>query len=357
MKSSTLYNILITCFCLSSCVKDIPNPDTKNPINIQHHGVLILNEGAYGNNNSELSYIDLENEQISQQVFYTANEKSLGDVAQSIYYHQGKFYIALNNSNRISVIDALNFKEISQIKNIPTPRYMCIVYDSLLYVSSIYQTFLTVVNTNNLNIKRIQLDYPNSEQLLFANNALWVCNWDIHCNYMYKINPFTNLIEEKINIAGYAPHSIVQDKQDRLWILSGNKYKNAPSFLTCLDPIEFKILKSFSFPTGAEPIKMTINQTRDSLYYIGVNYDGNNTFNGLYNMSIDAAQLPTLPLIQAPNNSYFWAFGIDSSTHHIFMADPKGFTQRSTVSEYARQGEKLREFQAGIGANQFYFYP
>ncbi len=358
MKSVTLYSLLIICFYLSSCVKDIPNPDTKNQINTLHHSVLILNEGAYGNNNSELSYIDLETQQISQQLFYSSNGKSLGDVAQSMNYHQGKFYIALNNSNKIMIIDALSFKEISQIKNIPTPRYMCFVQDSLLYISSMYKSLITVVNINNNQVvSHIQLDFPNTEHILFTDNYLWVCNWDIHCNYLYKINPNTNQIEAKVNIAGYAPHGIVQDAEGLLWILSGNKYKNTASFLTCIDPTQSTILKSFSFPTSAEPIKLAINPTRDSLFYIGVNYDGNSTFNGLYTMSIYDTTLPSNAFIQAPSNSYFWAFGIDASTHHIFVSDPKGFTQKSTVTEYSGQGEKLNEFQAGIGANYFYFYP
>jgi hypothetical protein len=93
-------------FFFHSCVKDIPNHVIKTIQNASHKGLVILNEGSYANNNAEISFLDYENNTISNSIFNTANNKSLGDVAQDIILVNGNYYITINNSNTIMVINS-----------------------------------------------------------------------------------------------------------------------------------------------------------------------------------------------------------------------------------------------------------
>jgi hypothetical protein len=72
-------------------------------------------------------------------------------------------------------------------------------------------------------------------------------------------------------------------------------------------------------------------------------------------MSIVDSVLPASPFIRAETNSYFWAIGFDSLTRHIFLADPKGFVQNSTIYEYDESGVMIKNYFAGIGTNGFLF--
>ena len=343
-------------FFFHSCVKDVPNPAIKSIPNPSHKGVLILNEGSYANNNAEISFLDYETNAISNSIFNTANNKSLGDVAQDIILIQGKYYISINNSNKITVLDAVQFNEVKTISNISNPRYFLKINDSVLYVSSLYSNSIYVLNTNQNKVTNtIQLDFTNTEKMILWNGKAYATNWNVSCNYIYQINPISHLIEDKINIAGYAAHHIEVDKNGMLWILSGNKYQNINSYFTVINPATKQIMKSFSFAKEQDPFRLVFNKTRDSLYFLQVNYQGQNTNNGLYKMSIEDTFLPNQAFIPAQTNSYFWALGLDTIHNQIYLSDPKGFNQSSAVLKYDLQGNFIQSYKAGIGANTFLF--
>ncbi len=353
VKHTIYWLVILTCF---SCVKDKPNPDANVLLQFAHKGVLVLNEGSFGNNNSELSFIDFSTGLVTQSIYQTTNQKQLGDIANKIVYMNGCYYIAVNNSNKIVVLDGLTFKEKIVISNIHFPRQILQVNAQTAYVASLYYPNIYVLDlVSNTITSTITLEYNNAEQMLLYNGSVWITNWDTACNQILKINANTNQLVEKIHIAGYAAHDIVQDKNNLLWILSGNKYKNKASFLTCIDPNTNTMVKSFAFGSEKDPFRLTIDAAKENLYYLLVNYNGGSSNNGVYRMNITDTTLPKTALIQAYSNSYFYGIGIDSVTHHIFLSDPKGFTQQSTVYEYSHDGQLLQHYQCGIGSNSFIF--
>ncbi len=324
--------------------------------NATHHGILITNEGAYANNNAELAFLDTENKTIYNQLFFTANQKSLGDVVQSIALINGYYYVVVNNSNKIVIIDPTTFKEIRTISSIQSPRSILQVSATKAYVSCLYHPRIYVIDlVSNTLIRTIAIDHPNTEQMLLKDGFCYVTNWDTASNKVYKVNCVTDEIDEKIQIEGRASHGIVLDKDGNCWILSGNKYKSKASHLCVYHPVTHQMIRTLAFLPVEDPFRLTINHTRDTLYFIQVNYDGGTTHNGLYKMSIHDTVLPTKPFIQANLHSFFWAMGIDSTNQHIFLSDPKGFTQQSTIYEYTANGTLLHEYQTGVGANGFLF--
>ncbi|HMN33523.1 MAG TPA: DUF5074 domain-containing protein [Chitinophagaceae bacterium] len=350
-------HILILMSFLFACVKDKPHPYLSQNIDLNNHGILILNEGAYGNNNAEISYLDLKNNQIQNGIFKTQNKLPLGDVAQSITLINGQYFIGVNNSNKVVVIDTQQHKIIQTIQNIPYPRYIVQSSINTAFISSIYQSSIYVLDLNSYQIiDTIHTDFPNNENMLFDGQNIWACNWDTACNYIYKIDQNTFQITERISInQAKAPHSILQDKDGNLWVLSGDKYKNCNSFLTQYSIQNKQILRQIPFKKTAEPIKLTINDSKDSLYFIQVDYYATNQDNGIYRMRIDDNQIPDKAFIEAPTNTYFWGLGIHPISKNLFISDPKGFTQSSTIYEYSNKGELLNTFQAGIGSNMFLF--
>jgi DNA-binding beta-propeller fold protein YncE len=106
--------------------------------------------------------------------------------------------------------------------------------------------------------------------------SVYASNWNTSCNYLYQINPISNLIENKININGYAAHQIDIDKNGMLWVLSGNKYQNTNSYFTVINPTTKQIIKSFTFTKEQDPFRLVFNKTRDSLYFLQFNYQGQN---------------------------------------------------------------------------------
>jgi len=352
------YSLFLFCFSMLffSCVKDKPNPDHLQLPDQSYHGVILVNEGAFGNNNGDLSFIDLNNNIIYNQLYKLSNNKSLGDIIQSATLINDKYYIAINNSNKIVVIDRLSFKEMTIIHGIQSPRYILQVNPNTAYISSLYNNLIYVLDIPSNTIKKtISIDSQNPEAMKMIDQYCYVTSWDTASSTVYKINTLNDSIEKRIDIQGRASHGIQKDINNHLWILSGNKYKNKISHLTRYNPSTQLIDATFTFKSDEDPFRLTMNSRGDTLYFININYAGASTNNGLYKMSIYDLNLPTMPFISAPPNSYFWAVGIDSLTNHIFLSDPKGFTQQTTIYQYSNNGELINQFNAGIGTNSFIF--
>lgn len=67
--------------------------------------LLVLNEGNWGNNEAELSLVDVNAGSATNNYFASANGRGLGDVAQDILQYGSKIYIAVTFSNSIEVVN------------------------------------------------------------------------------------------------------------------------------------------------------------------------------------------------------------------------------------------------------------
>lgn len=343
---------------LAGCVRDKPpQPQPETPIGASGKRLLIANEGSLGNGNASLSFIDLENDQVYNDVYESSNHRPLGDVFQSMLVVGDDLYLAINNSDKIVVVDKNTFIEKASIP-INKPRYMARINDKEVMVTSLFHAEINILDVETFHIKRsIGTDFPSTEGLAVLHDKAFVCNWDTACGYLYEINTATLEIERRIPLAGKAPQQVLIDKHDRLWVLGGNVAFGVPASLTVLDPVSGQLLASYSFRTDADIMKPVWNRGRDTLYYLAVNYNGGTENNGVYRMPIAAGATPTEPLIQAQRLQYFWGLFLDTESNHIYVGDPKGFIQSGSVYRYDLQGELTGTFQVRLGPGCFLQLP
>ncbi|MBL7712536.1 MAG: hypothetical protein JNL13_08740 [Chitinophagaceae bacterium] len=347
--------LLCALLLLASCKKDKPEPGKPVLPNGTTGRVLLVCEGSLGNGNAELSVYYPSSDSIFNDVFKTANGSDLGDVFQSVSRQGEQYVLCVNNSDKISVINRASWKQERSI-NIPKPRYFTKVSGQKAYVGSLFSNKLYVLNTADYTIeKTIDMPYTNVEGILTEGSTAYVCCWDTACNKLYRIDTQSDQITDSIQLAGYAPQSIVKDKEGTLWVMAGNAYKKKNTTLNRINAAGEKLIRSFSFPAGVEAIKPCFNRQADSLYFLEVNYSGGSLNNGVYRMPIGSTGLPAVAFITCKANQYFWGLGIDPHSGDIFVGDPKGFVQKGTVSVYTAQGELKKEFNTGLGVGAFYF--
>lgn len=342
---------------LQSCVKDKPNPNGGGQSNQNDHPkVFVANEGAFGNGNASLSYIDLDEQKVYNNIYQDKNNKVLGDVLQSIAADEKYLYLVVNNSNKIVIIDKKTFEYQGEIA-VTQPRYMIMIGNGKALVSSMYRSRLYIVDLNSRQIEsEIPVNFTNTEGMIAHGNKIYIAPWNVNCNYIYQFDKSSMQIEDSIYISGYAPMAMVLDKNEKLWVLAGNPYNNVSSTFTQLNVSNKQILKSIAFSAKAETIKPVMNPAKDIIYFLGVDYDGNaNAYNGLFQMSIDDVAAPTQPLLRAQNLQYFWGLGVNPKTGNLFFGDPKGWIQSGTVSELSPDGTLLNTYTLGLGPGYFYF--
>lgn len=347
--------IFILLVCFGACKKDKPEPALVQPVDSATHKVYIACEGLYGSGNAALSLYDIEKGSSYEDVFKTANNAGLGDVLQSVLKIGDTLFLCVNSSNKVLAINAKDYKLIGQM-NIPTPRYILHVGNKKAYVSSLYSDKITIVDLQNIQVTgQVQMPKMNTEGMLLLNNKVYACVWDTSNNRLYEIDPQQNTITRQIPLAGSAPQEVLEDKNGMLWVLSGNVQKAKTSAFTCINPTDGKIVKSFTFPARADAIKPVFNKAKDILYFVEVDYNGGTEYNGIYELDITANELPAKPLIPAAQFQYFWALGIEPASGNIYVGDPKGFVQKGTVYVYDASGNKLKQFEVGVGPGHFYF--
>ncbi|MEG1934917.1 MAG: hypothetical protein RR141_02905, partial [Rikenellaceae bacterium] len=139
-----LFSLLFV--AITSCNKNDKNDDVVDPASAK---MLILNEGGYTRGNSSLSTISYDNI-TTNKVFETVNKKPLGDVGQSICYSSGKYYIAMNNSKKVQVISANDYKLVQTItieagKTIP--MYMAEISNDKIVLCDAAANVLWLIDT------------------------------------------------------------------------------------------------------------------------------------------------------------------------------------------------------------------
>lgn len=350
-QSSQILALLLLCCC--GCVKDKPTPPATT--NTTPGSVYIVCEGNFGSGDASLYTYNPTTNTSQGDIYKSVNNQQLGDVFQSMMHIGDSLYLCINNSDKIVVLNATDHKLAGTI-SIPKPRYILPVNTHRAYVSTLYSNDVYAIDPTSLQITGItHLPNRNPEGMCSYGNSIFVATWDTLSNSIYRIEATGGQVMQQIKIAGYAPHAVLLDKEQMLWVLSGNIQKNRRAALTRIDPSTGSILKSYSFPEKHDPIKPVFNRTRDTLYYIQVKYDGTAADNGVYRIHIHDTALPTTPFVQGSKFQYFWALGIEPATGHIYIGDPKGFIQKGSVSVYRTDGGLVNTFVTGLGPGGFYF--
>lgn len=352
----TLRALLTFLALLAGCVpKEQPSP--APPLTTDTR-LLIVCEGSLGNGNASLDLYLPAADSFYPDIYRMVNGNALGDVFQSMTRIGDQYLLCVNNSDKIITLNRRDFLTAGVI-NIPKPRYILPLRDGRAYVSTLFSNRLFEINPRTGSVTdTISLPANNPEGVLMHNGKVYVAAWDTAATRIYSIDTATNRVIDSVAIAGRAPQELGLDHNNKLWVLAGNVSKGVAATLTVLDVQTKQIIRSFLFPSMAEPIRLVWNNARDTIYYIGVRYDGSAAYNGVFRMAADATELPTQPFIPAQSLQYFWALGVDPVSGNILVGDPRGFVQRGIVRTYDRQGVLLRSWITGVGPGHFLFdYP
>lgn len=349
------YKVIAACLLLlAACVKDKPG-STNTSAGITASTVYVVCEGNFGSGDGSLYQYEPATGTAYGDVYAAANAAHMGDVFQSMARIGDHLFLCINNSDKILVTSANTHKLVAQI-SIPKPRYILPLGNDRAYVSALYDNKVYIINTATFTvIGSFTIPSLNPEGMCLHLGHVFVTSWDTACSSIYKVDMHTNSVVQSIAVAGRAPQEVLVDKEQMLWVLAGNQPKGKVSSLTRIDPSSGNTLASYIFPADAGPIRPVFNNTKDTLYFIAANFNGGTTWNGIYRMPIHATALPSEPFIPAVQYQYYWALGIAPGTGHIFVGDPKGFTQKGNVTIYRANGSPISSFATGIGPGHFCF--
>jgi YVTN family beta-propeller protein len=326
---------------LFSCNKEDTTPNNQGDFS---NGCFILNEGNFNWGNASIDFYSFETESIKSDLFQQANNRPLGDVFQSMIVYNQRAYLVINNSGKIEVCNPATMKSIATISGLNSPRYILPVSDIKFYVTDLYDKNVAVVNPMNLSItKKIPLKYW-SEELIAANNKVFVCA--MKSEFVYVINPINDQIIDSISV-GYSPSSIVKGSNGNLFVLSEGSLVSPilNSSLTELNPGNHLILNQWTLTSNGGRCLRT-NKSGSELYFI-YNKD-------VYRYTVGSGAIPPDLLISGQARN-FYGLNIRPDNGDIFVFDAKDYVQRGALIIYDKSGNMKKELKVGIIPSAAYF--
>ncbi len=333
---------IILLLVFNSCVKDKPVKSPPTAVTFSSSKkVYIINEGPFQSGNGSISLYDVETTHVIENYYKTQNNSEIGNIAQSLSFVNGKFYIVVNNSKKIIVCDS-ELKKTGEIKELNSPRYILPITNQKAYVSDLYANAISIVDLNlNTKIGSIPCSGKTEKMTLIYNKA-FVTNSDRE--YVYIINTINDLKTDSVFV-GKNAGSIILDKNDKIWVLSSGNLQNSVAKLTRINAITNQIESAMSFAQSDYPNNLCTNKTKDTLYFLN---------DGIFRMSISDNSFPTNPLI-AKGNRNFYGLGINPNNYTIYAADALDYSQKSNIYIFDVNGNQKNLFKAGIISNGFYF--
>lgn len=342
--------VLALAFAIVSCSKEpiretpVDPPDPVDSTSLKN-GCFIINEGNFNWGNASVSFFNSETGGVYSDVFESANQRSLGDVAQSMKIFNGRGFIVVNNSNKVEVVSLEDFKSVKTITGFHSPRYLEIVDSTKAYVTNIHGD-ISIVDLNSLEITGSIHTSDWTEDMVRLHEFVYVTSVGQfnESNAARKAKVFViNTKEDKIVdsiLVGIEPMSIVIDKKDKIWVLCTGGWDGVePASLFRVNPDLKLVEKKFSFPGMQNtPSRLCINPGGDTMYFLN---------NGIFRMSVTASDLPAQPFIPA-GSKLFYGLDVNPYNGTIWTTDAVDYVQNGWVYQFdPATGSERKSFKAG----------
>ena len=334
MKTTRLLSALALCVALWSCEEH--SGDEIIPAGI---GTYILNNGNWGDNDSNIGIYNPAEKTFSADAFFSANGQKLGDLGQDIIGLGDNLYIAVNGSQTVFVTD-MDLKIRQQINTDKdgsrlSPRAFAASADKV-YVTY-YEGYVGEISGDGS--VRICTAGPNPDGIALAGNNLYVANsggmsYPAYNNTVsvVSVSSFkeTSTIEVNVNPAKMEASS----DGSHVYVSSFGNYADRPAMLQVIDVHTGKVTD-----LDYASVSAIAKGKNDILYILCGGYDENwnplpgtvyrhdmKTDKSLGKFVSDNTELPNAYSISATSDGYVYVGCSDYMTTgdvYVFTADGK----------------------------------
>jgi YVTN family beta-propeller protein len=358
MKQFRLKNLFIgiaVTAALASCHKDKKvTPTTDNPTDTAKTAMYILNQGNFNANNSTLTYYNFTTKLLVPDQFSVVNGRGLGDTGNDIKIYGSKMYITVNVSSTVEVLDAKTAKSIKKISFFNNtvarqPRSIAF-YKNNAFITS-YDGTVAVLDTATLEVSKYITVGRNPEQLVVANNKLYVANsggLDFgNPDQTVSVVDLTTLTETKKITVGVNPVSIAADSYGDVYVVSFGDYDKVGPALTIINTTTDAV-KSQTDLNAAYGTPIVISG--DFAYLI----TADNKIQ-VYNVKTESVASTSF-ITDATVVVRPYALKVDDGTGELFVTDAtKDYTTNGTIIAFDKNGKFEYSLATGINPGAIAF--
>lgn len=344
-----LFSLAILGLFFTSCSSDDDvNPINPDPVDYEK-GILVTNEGPFNNGSGTVTYVSEDFATVEQNIYRNVNGKDLGNIVQSLGFHQEDAYIVVNNSQKIIVVNRYSFKLKDTITSgLHNPRYFASNGQTRGYVSNWgdpmdqSDDFVSVID---LRTKDVIATIPvafGPDKILTHNSKMYVAHiGGFGFNNLISVVS-ANAVETTIEV-GDVPQSMTV-VGNYLYVLGSGKpaYSNdeTPGTISKIDLNSNEVVETFTFSDNQHPTGLTADGGQ--LYF---NLDGK-----VYSLNSNAITLPGIPII----DGFFYA--MTAKDGKLYATDAGDFASRGRLLVFDLSTNlQIQDFQTGIIPGGIYF--
>lgn len=352
MKNSINILLGLICCILISCSNDTPNESPNLTASLR---AIVVNEGQFGYATSSLTTLSTDG-LVEQDVFRRINNRTMGDVAQSITRIGDLYYVPLNNSRKVEVFETKTYRSVEtmSIDLDVIPMYVThLGGDSIAVTDQKMNSKLVIMDINHNTSRKFvrrSIDLGGrSFQMQLLNNKLFIGGDRM---LVFDLN---NLTSEGMRSIKRKDGSAIQtvdfskvivDKHNRLWVLGHHQ-------VLCIDPVKEQTI--FELEVGHLNINtwvscIDISPDTSTLYF--------NSSRKIYSIDVDNPVVPTTPIIDIVRDNKRTVYNMSVSKQNtIFFCEVLyGSISRAEIYEYdPASGREMNHFKAGIFPHFIYF--
>jgi lipocalin len=326
-----LFCFFLPIFFLASCEKNEP----KVAVN-EDSGILVVNEGNFGWGNASLGIIG-ESSNYSEAVFEGKNNRKLGDVFQSIYHHGNSYFLVVNNSGTIEVVNDSNFALRESIKGFKSPQYM-VVQNNTAFVTELFEPYITAFPLSDPGNKQ-EIEIGGSSGKIFKmGNELCVHSKG---NLVF-VNPtnlsvkdsFHSIATKELDQASETEMALVGKRGDSTYLYVYDRSVKSLSDSVRLD-LNWK-----------DPISVLVDKSSEWVYV----YSNNKVYSSALNeLSTLTDKSYTVSLQQ------FYGWNVDPNTGYLYICDAKDYVQKGEVHIFDTDINLIEKVKVGVIPNACIF--
>jgi YVTN family beta-propeller protein len=325
--------LVLLCAFLSNCTTD---PEEKPDITDSNR-VWHICEGTFNWDNATIGYSDPGLEGYTAAVYEKVNGESLGDVLQSMYAHDDAYWLVVNNSSKIILVDKKTFEKKGEVVGLMSPRHVAF-YQNKAFVTDLYADKVYVINTETLKIEaEITVD-GWIEYALVYKEELWCFHQEKPSIYIYNASSFAPIdtIETAIRCGGIATTATTVAA-----IYDGTLGSKEDVQLFQIDLESRQILNSYASDQGSLKFLITTDAG-----YASIGTNGIQMFDG----SLSPTNTIELNYEDVP-----YGFGRNNHTGDYYLSTAPSFTDKSRIYVFNQTGDQKAVYRAGVNCNGFFF--
>lgn len=341
----------------ASCSDDDANGTvTDLPLGAYDNGVLILNQGNFGQDNSSISYLSNDFATFQNNAFLAVNPtRVLGNTGQDVGFYNDLAFVVLNASNKIEVLNRYTLEYVATIDSgLDNPRFIAFA-NGKGYVTNwgdggvTTDDYVATLNLTNYTVSGTIPVAEGPERIVENDGNLYVAHQGGYGygNTISVISSTLNAVTNTVAV-GDVPNSL-QVKDGSLYVICGGKaawtMDETLGKLVKINLASNAVSSSINFAAGNHPSNLYIAD--NSIYYT--------QDSDVFKMGLSDSSLPTTSLFSTFGQGVYGVYSFAVENNKIYVGDAADYNSNGKVYIYSTTGTLENEFTVGVIPAGFYF--